>query len=99
MRTNTHLSPEQYIDEDDLGDLLTEELNHAASEALGHDAVVVFFNEGRSGLVGYEVREGDRHVRIDGGHANVLEAIIAFDEWCERESDDEDDLDDDEPED
>jgi hypothetical protein len=34
MRTNTHLSPGEYIDEDDLGDLLSEELNRAASEAL-----------------------------------------------------------------
>jgi hypothetical protein len=88
MRRNTHLSPEQYIDEDELGELLCEEMNLAASEALERDAVVVFFNEGRSGFVGYEVRAGDQHVRIDGGHANVLEAILAFSEWCERQADD-----------
>jgi hypothetical protein len=94
MRTNTHLSPGEYIDEDDLGGLLSEELNRAASEALGEDVVVVFFHERHSDRVGYEVREGDRHVRIDGGHEDVLSAIIAFDEWCERQESDDDETED-----
>jgi hypothetical protein len=95
MRPNTHLPPESYLDESDLGELLSDEMNHTATDAIGSDAVVVVFcdDRGEDDKYGYEVRVGDVHERIDGGHDSVLEAIVAFYEWAEKELDEDEDED------
>lgn len=90
MRANTHLPPEDYFDDTDVGEVLTEEMNELATEAVGKDAVVVPFCDERSQKYGYEVRVGDTHEQIDSGYATLLEALAAFQEWAERVIDEDD---------
>jgi len=93
MRANTHLPPESYLDEADLGEILSEEMNRIAGDALGGDAVVVVFcdERGDEDKYGYEVRQGDKHVQIDSGYDSAIEAVCAFQEWAERMIDEDED--------
>ena len=86
MRKNTHLHPDSYFDETELGEMLSEEMNELASEALDKEAIVVVFcdDTGSADKYGYEVRVGDKHVQIDSGHESALDSVVAFQDWADR---------------
>jgi hypothetical protein len=95
VRKNTHLSPDKYLSDATLGLSLSKEMDACATEALlDEPAKVVFFKEGDDDF-GYEVRVGDEHEQIDGGYETLLDAVVAFTQWYDRQVGDEDEDDED----
>jgi len=92
VRKNTHLPADHYLSDATLGLSLSKEMDACASEALDEPAKAVFFKEGDDDF-GYEVRVGDEHVQIDSGYESLLDAVVAFTEWYDRQVGGDDDED------
>jgi len=96
VKTNTHLAADDYLSDATLGLSLSKEMNARAAEALDDEkAKVRFFKEGDDDF-GYEVvGDGDVHEQIDSSYETLLDAVVAFTEWYDRQVGDEDEDDED----
>jgi hypothetical protein len=91
MRKNTHLPSRDYLEPEDLGETLLEEMDELAADALDveaeHVEVSLFCRKGAEGgddCYGYEILIRGEHRRVDDEFASILAAIESFEEWCEQ---------------
>jgi len=88
-----------YLDANEVGETLIEEMEELAQERLGVAKLSVEFFWGDEETCGYEVRSAVSHapLRVEANFKSLMEAISGFMDWVDFGTDDDDD-DDDEPE-